>query len=330
MTKAAEMNVFKTLQDYYTETQRDFAPCRSRIVHCVNPFPASPGSEHDRAQRVTFASMTRARSVAMALSPQLDLRFAKVTDAEDVSTSLIAFDDHYTIERTVSDLAQFEVPRPLPIMMDILTAVPLDPDDIFVFTNVDIALVPGFYGFLEAIFSRGTDCAIINRRTISDVYEDERDLSLIAGEAGAPHPGFDCFAFRGRLRDALRPYDSCIGIGGVMLPLLHQLLALADRPVVLIDAHVTYHLGNDRQWAHEHFSDYHAHNRNEIDRVFQSLLDDPAIRDRMVQRLLAAPRIAIFPNRLRALAGLPEQAAPARPNRLARRLRSAMRRVLPR
>ncbi|MEI4232525.1 hypothetical protein [Roseovarius sp. D22-M7] len=328
MTEAAEMNAFTTLQDFYNETEGAVAPCGSRIVHCVNPFPAAPGSEHDRAQRVTFDSMTRARSVSRQLQPQLDVRFAKVTDAQDVSSSLIAFDDHCRIDRTVTDLADFKIPRPLPIMMDVLTAVPVDPDDIFIFTNVDIALVSGFYGFIEAIFSRGTDCAIINRRTISGIYEDERDLSLMACEAGAPHPGFDCFAFRGRLRDALLPYESCVGIGGVMQPLLHQLLALAERPVVLVDAHATYHLGNDRQWAHEDFSDYLEHNRREIDRVFQALLDDPAICERMVKRLLTAPRPGIFPNRLRVLAGLPEQAAPRRRNGLARRVRSAMRRVL--
>lgn len=328
MTEAAEMKVFTTLQDYYAETRRAVAPNGSRIVHCINPFPARPGSEHDRAQRVTFASMTHARSVARQLQPELDVRFAKITDAHDVSSDLIAFDDHHRIERTITDLADFKIPRPLPIMMDVLTAAPVEPDDIVVFTNVDIALVPGFYGLLEAVFARGADCAIINRRTISGIYEDERDLPLMACETGAPHPGFDCFAFRGRLRDALLPYDGCVGIGGVMLPLVHQLIARADRPVVLLDAHATYHLGNDRQWQNEDFADYTAHNRREVDRIFQALLEDPALGDRMVQRLSQAHKAWVFPQRLRALAGLQAPPAPSRRNRPARRLGSGMRKLL--
>jgi len=328
MTEGAEMKVFTTLQEFYAETQRSVAPRGSRIVHCLNPFPAKPGSEHDRAQRVTFASMAHARSVARQLQPQLDVRFVKVTDAHDVSSALIEFDDQYRIERSVMDLSDFKIPRSLPIMMDVLTAPSVEPDDILVFTNVDIALVPGFYGFLEAIFSRGADCAIISRRTISSIFEDERDLPLMACEVGAPHPGFDCFAFRGRLRDALLPCDSCVGIGHVELPFVYQLLARADRPVVPLDAHATYHLGNDRQWAHEDFSDYHAHNLREVDRIFQALLDDPAIRDRMVQRLSQAPRAGTFPPRLRAMAGLQAAPAPSRRTRLARRLRSVARKVL--
>lgn len=305
LTACSEMKVFTTLQEYCAETERAVAPRGSRIVHCLNPFPAKPGSEHDRAQRVTFASMAHARSVARRLQPELDVRFVKVTDAHDVSSTLIEFDDHYRIERSVTDLADFKIPRPLPIMMDVLTAAPVEPDDIVVFTNVDIALVPGFYGFLEAVFSRGADCAIINRRTISGIYEDERDLPLMACETGAPHPGFDCFAFRGRLRDELLPYDSCVGIGGVMLPLVHQLIARADRPVVLLDAHATYHLGNDRQWKNEDFADYVVHNRREVDRIFQALLDGPGVRDRLLHRLAQVHRPWVFPPRLRALAGLP-------------------------
>lgn len=330
MSDAAEPRTFATVARYYAETRRAAAPRETRIVHCVNPFPAEPGSEHDRAQRVTFASMTRARSVARQVSPQRDIRFVKVTDARDISSALIAFDDYHKLDRAVTDLADFKIPRPLPIMMDVLTAAPVAPDDIFVFTNVDIALVPEFYGCLDAIFARGADCAIINRRTISGVYEDERDLPLMACEAGAPHPGFDCFAFRGRLRDALVPYDSCVGIGGVMLPLVHQLLARAERPVVLLDAHATYHLGNDRQWQNDDFADYAAHNRAEIDRIFQALLDEPGVRDRLLHRLAQVHQPWVFPPRLRALAGLPAVPSPRGRTRLGRAVRSLRRKLLPR
>ena len=132
----------------------------------------------------------------------------------------------------------------------------------------------------------------------------------MAGEVGEAHPGFDCFAFRGRLRDRLFRYESCVGIGGVMLPLVHQLLAQADTPVVLLDAHVTFHLGDDRSWTDTKFADYAKHNRAEIERVFDAMLAGEH-GSRMVSRLLGAHRMWVFPPRLRARAGIVEPPEPA-------------------
>ena len=41
-----------------------------RFTHVLNPFTAKPGTEHDRAQRVTFASMRRAVA-DLALAPDV-------------------------------------------------------------------------------------------------------------------------------------------------------------------------------------------------------------------------------------------------------------------
>lgn len=309
MSPDQSRQVYATVAEFYRATQNVEPAPVSRIVHCLNPFPAQPGSEHDRAQRMTFSSMSQARTVARHLVPNLRVDFAKITDEDDVPSDLITFDYHLRIDRTVSDLGTFRIARPLPIMMDLLTAVPLEPNDILVFTNVDISLSPGFYPFLKAIFRRGVDCAIINRRTVSNAYADETDIDIAAAEIGTPHPGFDCFALRGHLRNKMIPYDSCVGIGNVMLPLVHQIFALAERPVILTDAHATFHLGDDQQWRSEEFADYQAHNQAEVHRVFQAILDNPITKERLLDRLSVlsgAYRNTMFNADLRAQAGWTE------------------------
>lgn len=331
MAEGDETTVYKTLSDFYTETSSVPRTKVSRIVHCLNPFPAKAGSEHDRAQRVTFATMTQAREITGQLCPNLSVEFAKITDEQDVSSDLIRFDHHHKTHRSMSDLGTFKIVRPLPIMMDLLTAHPLDPDDVLVFTNVDIALTPGFYAFIESILSRDTDCAIINRRTVSNAYLGEADTALMACEIGAPHPGFDCFAMRGRLRDTLLAYNSCVGIGKVMLPLVHQLLALAERPVILTDAHATYHLGDDQQWQSSDFDDYQRHNQSEVSRVFQALLDTPRTRETLLSRLsvlTGGHRNTLFDKELRAQAGWPQDAFETKTRKKSQRARAALRRLL--
>ena len=248
--------------------------------------------------------MVRARKIAQILCPNVEIVFAQVTLQHDQPMSMSQSDISVKIDRTVQDLREFQVPRPLPLVMDVLTAVDLKPEDIFIFTNVDIALAPNFYEFINSVFERGIDCAIVNRRTISDVYCDERDLSLMTNEVGAPHPGFDCFAYLGSLKNRLTHYDSCVGIAGVMAPLVYQLLAKAKRPVVLLDAHATFHLGDDKEWKNDKFKDYSEHNLNEIHTVFNALLDDVEQKQRLLDRLTGEHGIKVIPRGLRGKLGV--------------------------
>ncbi len=317
--------VFTTLAAFHASTRPSPDSRPKRLVHCINPFSAQPGTEHYRAQHVTLASMAQARDVAHLLRPDVEVVLAKATLGDDFESGSLEFDLHYTLERSVSDLGQFKKPRPLPLVMDVLTAAPVEPDDIFIFTNTDISLSSNFYVFIQSVFERGVDCAIINRRTISDCYADAHDLALMEVETGTKHPGFDCFAMRGALRDRLLPYDSCIGIGGVMLPLVHQLLALADRPVVLLDAHATFHLGDDQTWRTDDFSDYTEHNRSEIDRIFAALVSDPTQKETLVSRLAGAHETWVFKDHLKRMAGIQPVPTPKKQRRFAAKARAAVR-----
>ncbi len=302
MTFHPDTAVFTSLANFLTSTRVTDEACCSKLVHCINPFSSEPDSEHFRAQHVTLASMARARSFSKIVCPELKVEFAQVTDGDDFSSSLIEFEHSHVLSRSVLDMFPFEVKRPLPLLMDILTPVAVKPDEVIVFTNVDIAVTPSFYSFIRALFSRGVDCAVINRRTISGNYSSEDDLALMECEVGMPHPGFDCFAFRGNLREKLFAYNSCVGIGGVMLPLLYQLLAFAEAPLVLLDAHATFHLGDDKSWLNNKLADYTEHNKGEIDRTFLKLIGNDENRKRLLTRLVGAHRPWVYPERLQALA----------------------------
>lgn len=323
MTAPTPSDVFLKLDGFYRATTAQSGPHGSRIVHALNPFPTKPGTEHDRAQQVTLATMTRARETAKSHKPDLQIDFAKVIVEDTVDTPGIDFETTHRLDRTITDLHSFNIPRPLPLAYDVLTALPLAQDDILVFTNVDIALMPDFYLFLDQIFARDVDAAVINRRSISDAYTGVDDLVIMGMEVGNPHTGFDCFAMRGSVRDKLVPYTGCVGIAGVMLPLVHMLLAKAERPVVLLDAHATFHLGNDRQWRSEKFADYSDHNIREIDRVFDVLTADSDTRERLIQRLSGAHAPWVFPRRLKTQAGVGKPAG--LPHRIARKIRSFLR-----
>lgn len=295
---------FQTVQEFF-QASAVTGRAPNRIVHCVNPFPAKLNSEHHRAQSVTLASMAAARTFARCHSPDLSVDLVSVTlPGEEVDTIGIAFTEEIRLERSILDIRTFNVPRQLPLIFDILSAPAVAPDDILVYTNIDISLTPQFYIVLAELFARGADCAVINRRTISNAYHDPDDLALMALEVGTPHPGFDCFAFRGKLRDSMVPFSSCIGIGGVMLPLLYNLLALAEAPTVLLDAHATFHIGDDKSWRKPDLGDYSAFNSAELDRVFDALQSDPEIGARLVSRLQGAHLPWVFPDRLRARVGI--------------------------
>lgn len=281
MNECATPSPFQTVKDLMSRSRPARAQLddQTTILHCINPFPAEPGSEHDLAQRVTFASVRRARQVAAALAPQVRTRLASVVLTGESAASGDLFDEEHVLNRSILDIGRFEKQRRLPVLIDILRAPSPADSDILVYTNADIGLVPQFYLFLRRLFARGIDCAIVNRRTISASYPDAEEIELMSAEASTPHPGFDCFAFRASLRERLVPFDSCIGIGGVMLPLLYNLLAFAEEPAIVLDAHATFHLGNDETWRSSDFNDYSAFNRRQIDHVFQTLIDNPAVSD---------------------------------------------------
>jgi hypothetical protein len=225
-----------------------------RIAHIVKPMAAAPGSEHAVAQPITFASMRRAKEEAAGSA---DVEYWATAFPHEASALPRDFRAAKPLGRSAADLRLFRVPRPLPLLRDVLDRLYEASDaEWFVYTNVDIALQPRFYREVARFISQGYDAFTINRRTVTDAYKDASDLPKLYEERGKPHPGYDCFVFR---RDAYRNYvlgDVLLGCGHVDTPLICSMIAHARKFKDFTEEHLTFHLGDSRSWWSWKYSDY--------------------------------------------------------------------------
>ena len=241
----------------------------NRITHIINPVAADKDSRFYFTQRVTFRTMQIARNFA---SNNVDVDFLSVQYPEDRGILPRGFVPAPDLERSILDLGVFQKPRKLPLLQDILArAYEYAESEYFVYTNIDIGLLPNFYLSVQNIIDAGFDAFTINRRTISDHYSTIDQIPQMYAEVGDPHRGWDCFVFS---RTAFAKYqlgDVCIGIPRADLVLLGNLIAHAKNFKEFRDLHLTFHLGNDRSWWHKDFDDYETHNTSEAVRVLTEI-----------------------------------------------------------
>lgn len=221
------------------------------FAHIINPFAAKPGTEHDRAQRVTFESMRRALDYVHQ-HPDVAAEVLAVTfpaDAPVIPSFLKAVPK---LSRSVLDFAGFKQPRQFPLLADILNlGYEHSTADFLIFTNVDIAVQPHFYHAVRDLFAAAPApfaCAI-NRRSLPDSFHGPEEIEAMYAHHGETHPGFDCFVFPRAFVPKLRLGHVCVGSTHLDYLLLANLDLLADfRFQILRDLHLTFHLGNDATW----------------------------------------------------------------------------------
>src|SRR5207247_118281 len=80
-------------------------------------------------------------------------------------------------------------------------------------------------------------------------------------QVGDPHPGRDCFVFPRRACAAFEVGDACVGASFVGKVLALNLACQVPTFREFTDAHVTFHLGDDRSWLNPEAQDYEEHNR---------------------------------------------------------------------
>ena len=222
-----------------------------RFTHVINPFGAESGSEHDIAQRVTFASLRRA--VDDARSAGLGVEVLAAAYAEDAPAIEPPARAAANLYRSILDFvpAGRGSARRLPLLADILHAARAEGRGRYlIYTNVDIALQPHFYVEVNRMIgAAGEGCGfVINRRTIPGQYDNPAQLPHMYAEVGEAHPGYDCFVFPMARMDRLRLGAVCIGANWVGMTLLANLDALCGGFVVHKDLHLTFHIGDDRTW----------------------------------------------------------------------------------
>jgi hypothetical protein len=242
-----------------------------QIGHIVNPVFVQGDSDLVIAQPITFETMRRAVDYAKGT---VDVELLAAFYAEDVPVVPIDFSETSNLSRSVMDFGAFQKPRKLPLLRDILDRLyGASSADYLIYSNIDIAVMPYFYSTIAALISEGHDALTINRRTVSKQYGSPTELSLMYAEAGRSHPGYDCFVFWRKLRPLLDVGNVCVGANYVGLVMMLNLYRAASRFRLIEDAHLTFHVGDDRTWKNPGVSDYSEYNRREARRVIAQLED---------------------------------------------------------
>lgn len=238
-----------------------------RLVHIINPVKVGPKSDLFVAQPVTFETMHRAKLYA-SNHVEVDLLATCYPEDEEIVPSY--FSKTSFLDRSVLDMGEFKIKRKLPLISDILyRAIEHDPDaDYVIYTNVDIALQPYFYQFVNKQIDLGYDAFVINRRTIPATHNLD-SLEEAYSEVGMKHPGFDCFVFKNELFNEMKLDEICIGTTRIGLALISNLIVLSKNFTIFTDKHLTFHIGEDRIWQDEKFEDYVRHNEKNVIRILQ-------------------------------------------------------------
>jgi hypothetical protein len=241
------------------------------LAHIINTVTVGKESDLFLAQPITFETMRRARAFAQALDVEL-----YTTQFVEDRVALDGFRATPDLERSVLDFGEFAVRRKLPLIGDVLARLyAASGADVFIYTNVDIALKREFYVAVAALMDgargRGLDAAVINRRTVHATVEQASDLEWLYRQPGDKHPGWDCFVFRRALLQGFDFHALCIGAVPVGQALLAALSTLAERCELYEDEALTFHVNDDRVWQSPANQPFQAHNFREAQKIVDAL-----------------------------------------------------------
>lgn len=244
-----------------------------KFAHIINPFHVEGNSDLSTAQPVTFETMRVAREFS---KDTVEIEFFSAQYPEDIDCVPSGFRATTHLDRSILDFGDFTIKRQLPLLRDILDRLyQASRAEYFMFTNVDIAVVPNFYLTVHAIIHKGFDAFVINRRTISSKYANIDEIPLMYSEIGESHKGFDCFIFR---RDAYPRYtlgNVCVGTVWVGRVLLWNLVLNAKQFKEFKDLHLTFHLGDNQIWRNDKYVEYSDHNTCEAYKVLTEFRKNP-------------------------------------------------------
>jgi hypothetical protein len=262
-----------------------------RLVHIVNPVNVPEDHDLARAQSVTYHSMREAAAFAVRNDSALNIEFVSTQFSEDEAAVPEDFIKLPNLNRDCSKVGNFGTLRKLPLVDEVIcrareyaeTSLTKNEQTFIVFTNVDIGLLPHFYCYAAWLIRVGHDVSIINRRQIKDCYGGVEDLPKMLSDFGYTHPGLDCFIFKSEYVDKFVSHDSIIGMAHVMRPLYFNLMVLARNPVLLTDAHATFHIGIDSEWQSAKYQDYANFNQEECLKLIKLLSEDPEIERKLTE-----------------------------------------------
>jgi hypothetical protein len=263
-------------------------PTQVRFTHILNPYRAQ--TQRARAiQELTFETI---RIATLAAAASVKVRCICVTFPDEIDIVPADFLAAGTLTRTVADVAAFQVHRRMPLVFDILdsgVALVEAPgcEDFIIFSNMDIHLQPNFYLVVWDFIKAGYDVIDVHRRLIPEYEPSSHKLPLMFAEQGSHHGGMDCVVFPHAKYKLFVRNNACVGMSLVMKGMIFNCATHAKRFLVLSNAHLTFHLGNDRAWAVPLFQDYTDFNFSESMRVVATLSQDKVSVVRLIATLKA-------------------------------------------
>jgi len=227
------------------------------VAHIINPYPAAEGTDAHRTQQLVMESMLKAKSHS---AHQNHIALCTVQLAADHAWVPAGFEQLKAIQRSVADLKSFSTAKKYPLIADILQTLHDNSDaNYFIYTNMDIIVMPFFYDAIFEIIEEGYDAFAINRRRISKKFLHGYSLHEIYAEVGKSHPGFDCFVFKRELFEKFVLNHICVGIPFIEASLLYNLIAFSNKFKLYPDKHLTVHIGMDVMPARD--NEYFMHNK---------------------------------------------------------------------
>ncbi len=231
-----------------------------KIAHIINPVKVTESSDLYNAQPITFKSIIDAKKYA-ANNKQIVLYTTQFE--EDRGIIPTDFKILSNLTKSILALNPKYKGKKLPFIKDIFEKLnEVDDADYFIYTNVDIALMPYFYDVVIDYIKAGHDAIIINRRRLNKNYSSINELQLMYADLGKSHPGFDCFIFKKDLLNQLVLGNICVGIPFLEATLVHNLVAFAKNPLFVPDKHLTFHVG--MEVMPKIHKPYYIHNRKDF------------------------------------------------------------------
>lgn len=230
-----------------------------RIAHIVNPVKVNESSDLYKAQPITFRSILNAKTFC---AKKEEIMLCTTQFEEDRVIIPVEFKQLSDLTRSVNNVNNALNKKKLPLIKDVLEKLSETDAEYYIYTNMDIALMPYFYDSVFDHINKGHDAIVINRRRLSNDYNSVDELPLMYAHMGRSHPGFDCFVLKKELLQQFVLGNICIGIPFVEVTLVHNIVAFAKAPLFIPDQHLTFHIGMEVMPARE--NKYYWHNRTEF------------------------------------------------------------------
>lgn len=222
---------------------------RPKFAHIINIVSPADNSSLASVQALTLQTLQAAHA-AVAGRIEVELLSAQYENARVFLPEGIRATSN--LKECGADRKELNTQLRLPLLKEILSKLNESKDAThFIYTNLDICLMPFFYEAVASFIEQGYDGIVINRRRISANYLTEKDLNLLYAEAGKEHTGYDCFVFSRELLNKFILKDIFIGAPPSGNDLFYNIFTFAKKPVLFTKKHLTFHAGMElyKQWG---------------------------------------------------------------------------------